>query len=168
MYIALHSINTHYDKSDLSKFKRKNVFKSFSSVLNIKSQRTSYLYSLLFTDLSLIRPFVFPDAELSGTYVPWPGLGPRLQHQPYHTQEMAGETWTQYHLHIQIESNQQSPCWTGLFSKYSTISHLLSVCLSLCSFVFMTTTRITPSTTSATVSVSPRWCTAWSASAAFR
>lgn len=37
-----------------------------------------------------------PDAQLSWAHVSWSGFGPRLQHQPDYTEEMAGKesSWT--------------------------------------------------------------------------
>ncbi len=39
----------------------------------------------------LFSSFVAADAKLFGVYVPWLGTGEGIQHEPHHTQTLAGK-----------------------------------------------------------------------------
>lgn len=124
---------------------------------------------------------VAADAELSGVHVPWLGAGQGIQHEPHHTQTLAGNVAATENalscllrctrslisnkLSTQRFKNQSSKGWNleALLIQDCLASNSLSS-----SWRFRRTTATTPSTTSVTASVLARWCMAWFTSATYR
>lgn len=131
------------------------------------------LYEVQVTDLSFS---VAADAQLFGVYVPWPGTGEGIQHEPHHTQTLAGKG-TEVHRYAthtlqSFTSNSELLLWLTSFLYCRLMNKVWStpkrMVVLYFSWRFKRTTVTTLSTTSATASASARWCMAWFTSATYR
>lgn len=140
----------------------------------------SVLSRWLMSDVFLPLSFFAADAELSRVHVPWLGIGERIQHEPHHTQTLAGKVrpmsaWTRSYLKSSsvakrsISVQLQNSCervhgWdVKSLQPEQWINHFLCS-----SWQFRRTTVTTLSTTFVTASVLARWCMAWFTSATYR